>query len=73
MNLCPMDRGGARGSRSGSARKATQGGNGKDRGKGPTNVSSGNLVLTEKGDLDEDKYSSQVKTSKSLDKESKEL
>lgn len=45
----------------------------EDREKGPTNVSSGNLVLTEKGDLDEDKYSAQVKTSDLLDKDSNEL
>lgn len=32
-----------------------------------------NLVLTEKGDLDEDKYSAQVKTSDLLDKDSNEL
>lgn len=72
MNLCPMDREVVPGVRGLARRERLRRvGTGEDRGKGPTNVSSGNLVLTEKGDLDEDKYSPQVKTSKSLDKDTR--
>lgn len=42
-------------------------------GRVPPTSAVENLVLTEKGDLDEDKYSPQVKTSHLLDKDSKEL
>jgi len=42
-------------------------------GRVPPTSAVENLVLTEKGDLGEDKCSPQVKTSNLLDKDSKEL
>lgn len=65
---------GAWGLRSVLARKAVPIGNGRgQRKRVPLKSAVKNLVLTEKGDLDEDKYSPQVKTSDLLDKDSNEL
>lgn len=62
------------GLRSVLARKAVQIGKGKrTEERVPLTSAVENLVLTEKGDLDEDKYSPQVKTSDLLDKDSNEL